>query len=38
MVDYKLPVLQDKATLFQQLKSLRKPLFEFAAAVVVQHV
>ena len=34
MVDYKLSVLQEKATLFQQLKSLRKPLFEFAAVAI----
>ena len=31
MVDYKLSVLQDKNTLAQQLKSLRKVLFDFAA-------
>jgi len=33
MVDYKLSVLQEKHTLAQQLKSLRKILFEFAAVV-----
>jgi len=33
MVDYKLSVLKDNATLFVQLKSLRKPLFEFAAGL-----
>ena len=31
MVDYKLSVLKDKTTLFQQLKSLRTLIFEFAA-------
>ena len=31
MVDYKLSVLKDKNTLAQQLKSLRKVLFDFAA-------
>ena len=38
MVDYKLSVLKlkDKTTLFQQLKSLRKPLFEFAALVTYE--
>lgn len=34
MVDYKLSVLQDHATLAQQLKSLRKSLFDFAAMVI----
>lgn len=34
MVDYKLSVLLDRDTLFQQLKSLRKPLFEFAAVAI----
>lgn len=33
MVDYKLSVLQDQTTIAQQLKSLRKILFEFAAVV-----
>lgn len=33
LVDYKLSVLQEKHTLTQQLKSLRKILFEFAAVV-----
>jgi hypothetical protein len=33
MVDYKLTVLKNEATLFQQLTSLRKILFEFAAVV-----
>jgi len=36
MVDYKLSVLKDKDTLFQQLKSLRKPLFDFAALVTYE--
>lgn len=36
MVDYKLSVLMDKATLFQQLKSLRKLLFEFPALVIYE--
>ena len=36
MVDYKLSVLQEKTTLFQQLKSLRKILFDFAAVVIYQ--
>jgi hypothetical protein len=34
MVDYKLAVLQDADALFQQLKSLRRILFDFAAIVV----
>ena len=34
LVDYKLSVLQDHTTLAQQLKSLRKTLFEFAAVVI----
>ena len=34
MVDYKLSVLQDQDVLFQQLKSLRRILFDFAAIVL----
>jgi hypothetical protein len=36
MVDYKMTVLQDADALFQQLKSLRRILFDFAAIVVYQ--
>ena len=36
LVDYKLTVLQNQATLFQQLKSLRTILFDFAAVVLYQ--
>ena len=36
MVDYKLTVLQDDDAFFQQLKSLRRILFDFAAIVVYQ--
>jgi len=35
-VDYKLPVLQDADALFQQLKSLRRILFDFSAIVFYQ--
>jgi len=34
LVDYKLTVLQNQAALFQQLKSLRSLLFDFAAVVL----
>ena len=33
LVDYKLSVLKNQAALFQQLKSLRSLLFDFAAVV-----
>ena len=36
MVDYKLSVLQDRNTLTQQLNSLRKSLFHFAAVVIYE--
>ncbi len=36
MVDYKLSILKKKNTIFQQLRSLRKILFEFAALVSYQ--
>jgi hypothetical protein len=36
MVDYKLSILKKKDSLFKQLKSLRKILFEFAALVSYQ--
>lgn len=36
MVDYKLSVLQDHTTLTQQLNSLRKALFDFAAVVIYE--
>jgi len=34
LIDYKLTVLQDHTALFQQLKSLRSLLFDFAAVVI----